>query len=196
MTFKRLVIATHNNGKLNEYRGVFEPYGVAVSSAGEWKLSEPDETGASFRENASIKACYAAVETNIPALGDDGGLVIPALDGHPGIRSSRWAEESGGFEKAHLLLEEMLANKSHEAYFEIALALHDPDTQQTKFFEGKCPGTLSFPARGKDGFGYDPIFVPKGHDKSFAQLGIEVKKKISHRARALSSLINTLFNVQ
>lgn len=193
MGVTKLVIASHNPGKLKEYKGLCEPYGVTVSSAGEWNLAEPEETGSTFQENALLKARYVAEHANTLSMGDDGGLVIPALDGHPGVQSARWAKEMGGFEKARLVLEDMLKDKSPAAYFQISLALYDPQTQQAQFFEGKCFGSLSFPARGEEGFGYDSIFMPQGYDQTFAQLGIEVKKKISHRAQAFSRLIKALF---
>jgi len=193
MRFKHLVIASHNPGKLREYKGLFDKFGVEVASAGDLNLPEPEETGTTFQENAELKAKYVGDLTKSVSLGDDGGLVIPALGGHPGIKSARWAKEIGGFKQAHLALEKMLEGKSKDAYFHLVLALYDPDTEITQYFEGKCPGKLSFPARGDEGFGYDPIFIPEGYEQTFAELGVEVKKQVSHRARALKALTEGVF---
>jgi XTP/dITP diphosphohydrolase len=191
----QLVIATHNSGKLKEMRELLAPYGVAAVSAAELGLPEPEETGASFVANAEIKARAAADRANIPALSDDSGLCVDALDGAPGINSARWAKASRDFDAAMKKIESALrtagASPPFTAYFACALALAFPHGE-VRSFEGKVYGELVFPPRGTLGFGYDPIFLPNGFSRTFGEIAPKEKHGIpadgspglSHRARA------------
>jgi XTP/dITP diphosphohydrolase len=191
----KLVIATHNAGKLKEMRELLAPYGVAALSAAELGLPEPEETGASFIANAEIKARAAADRAKIPALSDDSGLCVDALDGAPGINSARWAGASGDFDAAMKKIEDTLratnARPPFKAYFACALALAFPQGE-VRSFEGKVFGELVFPPRGSLGFGYDPIFLPEGFTQTFGEIAPQEKHGIpadgspglSHRARA------------
>lgn len=195
----RLVIATHNPGKLSEMQDLLAPYGVDAVSAGDLGLPEPDETGATFVANAVIKAEAAATRAGLPALADDSGLCVDALDGAPGIYSARWAGASkdfaGAMERiARLLDEKGVAREDRRAHFVSALALVWPDGAR-EIVEGKVFGQLVQP-RGTLGFGYDPIFVPDGHARSFGEMSAEEKhgipadgsEALSHRARAFQML--------
>ncbi len=194
----KLVIATHNAGKLREMRDLLGPYGVEAVSAGELGLAEPDETGADFVANALIKARAAAKGADLPALADDSGLCVDALDGAPGIYSARWAGEAKDFAAAMARIEEEVAKTgahSRRAYFVSALALVWPDGEEF-CVEGKVQGDLTFPPRGAAGFGYDPCFTPDGHDRTFGEMTPEEKhgvpadgsQALSHRARAFQML--------
>lgn len=191
----KLVIATHNAGKLKEMRELLAPYGVAVLSAAELGLPEPEETGETFIANAEIKARAAADRAKIPALSDDSGLCVDALDGAPGINSARWAGTSRDFDDAMKKIEDALratnARPPFKAHFACALALAFP-LGEVRSFEGKVFGELVFPPRGSLGFGYDPIFLPEGFTQTFGEIGPQEKHGIpadgspglSHRARA------------
>jgi XTP/dITP diphosphohydrolase len=191
----KIVIATHNSGKLREMRELLAPYGVEAVSAGELGLAEPDETGATFIENAAIKAEAAAKAAGLPALADDSGLCVEALGDAPGIYSARWAGEAKDFAAAMTRIEQEVAAKgataSRRAHFVSAIALALPDGP-TQTFEGKVFGDLVFPPRGSLGFGYDPIFKPDGHARTFGEMASEEKhgippdgsEALSHRARA------------
>jgi XTP/dITP diphosphohydrolase len=191
----KLVIATHNAGKLKEMRELLAPYGVAALSAAELGLPEPEETGASFIANAEIKARAAADRAKIPALSDDSGLCVDALDGAPGINSARWAGGSRDFDAAMKKIEDALratdARPPVKAHFACALALAFPQGE-VRSFEGKVFGELVFPPRGSLGFGYDPIFLPEGFAQTFGEIAPQEKHGIpadgspglSHRARA------------
>jgi XTP/dITP diphosphohydrolase len=191
----KIVIATHNRGKLAEIRELLSRYGVAAISALELGLPEPEETGGTFIANAEIKARAAANRANIPALADDSGLCVEALDGAPGINSARWAGDSRDFGAAMEKVEEALraakASPPFKAHFACALALAFPDGE-VQSFEGKVFGELVFPPRGSLGFGYDPIFLPEGHERTFGEMTAQEKHGIpadgspglSHRARA------------
>lgn len=196
----RLVIATHNPGKLREMRELLKPYGIEAVSAAELGLAEPNETGASFRDNARIKAMAAAAASGAPAFADDSGLVVDALDGAPGIHSARWAGPSKNFgqamQKIDLLLRERGATKPEQrkAHFVSALCVAWPD-HHTEEFEDRVDGTLIWPPRGTLGFGYDPMFLPDGHARTFGEMPGEEKhglpprgKGLSHRARAFLKL--------
>ena len=163
----RIVAATHNAGKLREIRELLAPHGVDAVGAAELNLAEPEETGATFRDNAAIKAEAAARAAGEPALADDSGLCVEALGGAPGVYSARWAGGSKDFAAAMARIERELlaagAAKPWRAYFVSALALGWPDGR-TETFEGRVDGDLVFPPRGTAGFGYDPIFRPDGHD--------------------------------
>jgi XTP/dITP diphosphohydrolase len=192
---RRIVAATHNSGKLREIRDLLAPYGVAVVGAAELNLAEPEETGLTFRDNAALKAAGAARASGEPAIADDSGLCIEALGGAPGIYSSRWAGAPKNFRAAMQRIEEELkASRAAEpwrAHFVSALALAWPDGR-IDVFEGRVDGDLVFPPRGAAGFGYDPIFRPDGHERTFGEMTAEEKHGIppdgslalSHRARA------------
>ena len=186
LTEKKIVLATHNIGKVKEMQAMLDPFGVTVLSADDLKLSEPEENGKTFVENAKIKALCAAKEANMPALADDSGLCVHALDNRPGIYSARYNEpKKNGFMYAMEKLNEELGDqKDRSAHFSCAIVIAWPDGQ-TEEFEGKVNGTLCWPPKGEKGFGYDPMFVPDGYQLSFAELPAEEKNKISHRARAL-----------
>jgi XTP/dITP diphosphohydrolase len=194
----KLVIATHNPGKLIEMRDLLAPYGIAVVSAGELGLPEPDETGATFAANARIKAETAAQAADLPAFSDDSGLVVDALDGAPGIFSARWAGPDKDFmqamERIDALLRERGPDVSRRAHFVSALCVAWPDGHLEEF-EARVDGTLVWPPRGTQGFGYDPMFQPDGLAKTFGELSSEEKhglpplgKGLSHRARAFVKL--------
>ena len=194
------MIATHNPGKLWELRGLLEPFGVDAVAAGDLGLNEPDETGASFRENARIKARAAAGAAGLPAFADDSGLAVAALDGAPGIHSARWAGPTRDFRAAMERLNQELQSRGavtpHErsAHFISALCVAWPDGHLEEF-EGRVDGTLVWPPRGDKGFGYDPMFLPDDHELTFGQM-MSVEKHglpprglgLSHRARAFRKL--------
>jgi XTP/dITP diphosphohydrolase len=190
----RLVIASHNAGKVREIADLLRPYGIAVESAAELSLAEPEETGATFAENAALKARAAAHAANLPALADDSGLVVPALGGAPGIHSARWAGPDRDFGRAMAEVERRLqalgAGADRRAHFFCALALAWPDGP-VEIFEGEVHGRLVWPPRGTRGFGYDPVFLPDGRDETFGEMDPEAKHAISHRAKAFRKLIAT-----
>ncbi|HEX9807139.1 MAG TPA: RdgB/HAM1 family non-canonical purine NTP pyrophosphatase [Alteraurantiacibacter sp.] len=199
----RLVIATHNAGKLKEISALLAPYGVECISAGSLGLPEPAETGKSFVENALIKARAAAEASGIVALADDSGLSVAALDGRPGVYTADWAErqwfegEPGrDWYMAMGKVEGMLCAKGpgvpRDAWFSCVLALAWPDGENA-VYEGRVDGTLTWPPRGTMGFGYDPVFVPKSREQTFAELAPEEKHAISHRADAFAKLVAEQF---
>jgi XTP/dITP diphosphohydrolase len=196
----RLVIATHNPGKLAEMRELLAPYGIDATSAGELGLPEPDETGMSFRDNARIKAQAAAQATGLPAFADDSGLVVDALDGAPGIHSARWAGPDKNFFRAMATIEDKLcehgatAPDKRNAHFVSALCVAWPDGH-VEDFEARVDGTLVWPPRGEKGFGYDPMFLPDGYTRTFGEMSSVEKHGLpphglglSHRARAFVML--------
>jgi XTP/dITP diphosphohydrolase len=188
-----LVIASHNPGKLREIAELLTPYDVAVQSAAELGLPEVKESGKSFVANAEIKAIAVAKATQLPALADDSGLVVAALDGAPGIRSARWAGAKRDFapaiERVH---REMGRKKDRSAYFVCVLSLAWPDGH-VESFEGRADGTIVFPPRGDKGFGYDPIFQPNGYSITYGEMEPAAKHSISHRADAFKKLIAACF---
>jgi XTP/dITP diphosphohydrolase len=188
-----LVIASHNEGKVAEIRELIEPLFIAVKSAADLAIDEPEETGKTFTENAELKARHAMKACGLPALADDSGLVIPALGGSPGIYSARWAGPNKDFNIAFARIEKELAGKVENvaAYFIAVLALCLPSGEM-HHFEGKIDGKLHFPPRGEKGFGYDPIFVPEGYNITFAEFDPAEKNRISHRARAFRQFMNFL----
>ena len=188
----RLVIASHNPGKVAEIAELLAPFGVDAVSAGDFGLGEPAEDGATFTENAAIKARAAARATGLPALADDSGLAVAALDGAPGIHSARWAGSERDFARAMARVEKALAGKSdRRAAFVCALALAWPDGH-VEIFEGRVDGRLVWPPRGERGFGYDPIFLPAGHAATFGEMAPEEKHAISHRADAFAKLVRAV----
>jgi XTP/dITP diphosphohydrolase len=195
-----LVIATHNPGKLAEMRDLLSAYGVQAVSAGDLGLAEPEETGASFAENARIKATAAAQASKMPAFADDSGLVVDALGGAPGIHSARWAGPDKNFDRAMQTIESKLEDHGatraaqRSAHFVSALCVAWPDGHVEEF-EATVEGTLVWPPRGENGFGYDPMFLPDGLARTFGELTSEEKhglpprgKGLSHRARAFLML--------
>jgi XTP/dITP diphosphohydrolase len=178
---------------VREIAALLAPFGVEIVAAPDLGLPEPIETGASFRENAEIKARAAAKASGSPALADDSGLVVPALDGAPGIWSARWAGPARDFRIAMERVERELAGKTdRRAHFVCALALAWPDGH-CESFEGRVDGTLVWPPRGSRGFGYDPIFLPDGHAETFGEMAPEKKHAISHRADAFRKLVSACF---
>jgi XTP/dITP diphosphohydrolase len=193
----QVVIATHNSGKLAEMRDLLAPYGIETVSAAELHLPEPDETGKSFGENARIKAAAASQRSGLPAFADDSGLCVEALGGAPGIHSARWAGPGKDFAGAMSEIQRLLLEKKtsdDRAYFVAALCLAWPDGH-LEDFEARVDGALVFPPRGAQGFGYDPIFLPDGHTRTFGEMSAEEKhglppkgKGLSHRAQAFLQL--------
>lgn len=190
---KKLVIASHNKGKVREIGELLEPFGVETISAGELDLPEPVEDGLTFIANAEIKALASAKASGLPALADDSGLEVAALGGEPGIYSARWAGPSKDFNVAMAAVNEKLGdNEDRSANFTCALTLAWPDGHMESF-EGKVFGDLTWPMRGEKGFGYDPVFVPTGHDITFAEMEPADKHAMSHRANAFKQLIDACF---
>jgi XTP/dITP diphosphohydrolase len=192
----KIVLATHNKGKLAEMRELIAPYGRAVVSVGELDLPEPDETGDTYEANAAIKAIAAATATGLPALSDDSGFAVAALNGDPGVQSARWAGPDKDFARAMRNIEELLQAKGATApadrrgAFIAVLCLAWPDGH-TETFRGEVHGQVIWPPRGSAGFGYDPMFQPDGHDRSFGEMTAVEKHGLpplgmglSHRARA------------
>ena len=189
---ERLVIASHNGGKVAEIAVLLEPFGLGVVSAADLDLEEPEETGTTFEANALLKAEAAAQAAKLPALADDSGLVVSALGGEPGVYSARWAGPDRDFALAMAKVEKALEGKSdRSAHFVCVLALAWPDGQ-TATFAGRIDGTLVWPPRGEHGFGYDPMFQPGGLDKTFGEIEPVTKHGMSHRARAFKALVAAL----
>jgi XTP/dITP diphosphohydrolase len=188
-----LVIATHNPGKLREIAALMKPYGVSVMGAGELALPEPEETGTTFEANAELKALAAATRSGLPALADDSGLAVPALDGAPGIYSARWAGPERDFARAMAMVEERLAGHSdRRASFVAVLSLAWPD-RHVESFRGEVRGSLTWPPRGRQGFGYDPMFVAEGESVTFGEMDPAKKYVMSHRADAFRKLVAACF---
>ncbi len=194
---QKLLIATHNKGKLEEFRELLGPHGVEVVSAGELKLPEPEETEDSFIGNARIKAKSAMAATGIITLADDSGLSVDALDGAPGVYTADWAGPSRDWMMAMRTVEEKLqaagatTPEKRSAQFNCTLIVLWPDGEE-RIYVGKAPGHLTWPPVGAFGHGYDPVFVPEGSKLSFAQMSHEEKNRISHRARALALMLKDL----
>jgi len=187
----RLVIASHNPGKVREIAELLGSYGIEPVSAGELDLPEPEETGTTFVANAELKALQAADLSGLPALADDSGLCVDALGGDPGIFSARWAGESKDFDLAMRLVEDRLneePDRPRSAHFVCALALAWPDGH-VEWFEGRVDGTLVWPPRGGNGFGYDAMFLPEGGPETFGEMDAAAKHAISHRADAFRQLV-------
>ncbi|MGQ0484731.1 MAG: RdgB/HAM1 family non-canonical purine NTP pyrophosphatase [Hyphomicrobiales bacterium] len=198
LTSGRLVVATHNPGKLAEIRELLGPHGVEAVSAASLGISEPHESEATFAGNARLKAVHSAKVSGLPALSDDSGLCVDALGGEPGVHSARWAGAAKDFALAMRNVEEKLQAKgavtpdARKAHFVCALCLAWPDGHG-EIFEGRVDGTLVWPPRGSKGFGYDPMFVPGGLAQTFGEMEPEVKHTMSHRARAFGKLIDAVF---
>ena len=195
----KLVIATHNPGKLREITALMEPLGIACVGAEELGLPEPEEIGNTFVDNADLKAREAADLSGLPALADDSGLCVDALHGAPGIFSARWAEDADGnrdwaraMEKVWQEVEAAGPEAGHDAHFACALAIAWPNDGQVENFEGRVDGAVTWPPRGSNGFGYDPIFVANGRDVTFGEMDPAEKHSISHRADAFRKLVKAL----
>jgi XTP/dITP diphosphohydrolase len=195
----KLVIATHNAGKLREIRALLEPFGIECVGAADLDLPEPEETGVTFVDNADLKARQAADLSGLPALADDSGLCVDALGGMPGIFSARWAEAREGsrdfslaMERVWQAIEDCGPNASPDAYFACALAIAWPNDGQAESFEGRIDGQIVWPPRGDKGFGYDPMFVPAGFEQTFGEMDPTEKHAMSHRARAFAKLVEAL----
>ncbi|ANB33197.1 XTP/dITP diphosphohydrolase [Rhodovulum sulfidophilum] len=192
---KTLLVATHNSGKLEEIADLLKPFGISVTGAAEHDLPEPDETEDTFVGNARIKAHAAAKATGLPALADDSGLAVDALDGAPGVYTADWAETGSGrdfpmaMEKVWTRLEEANAPEPRTAQFCCTFVLAWPDGHD-EVFEGRMPGRIVWPMRGDQGHGFDPIFQPDGHDITFGEMDRWEKNRISHRARAFEKLVS------
>ena len=184
----RLVVASHNPGKVEEITALLAPFAVEAVSAGALGLPEPEETGDSFEANAALKAHAAAEASGWPALADDSGLVVPALGGAPGIYSARWAGPAKDFAAAMARVERALGGLDRSAAFVAVLALAWPDGH-AELFRGDVAGRLVWPPRGEHGFGYDPIFVPLGDTRTFGEIEPAEKHRVSHRARAFAKLV-------
>lgn len=188
------LVATHNAGKIKEIAARLARHGISVTSAADAGLPEPDETGDSFAANAALKAEAAANASGRPALADDSGLSVAALDGAPGIHSARWAGPEKDFLSAMKRVHEEIlqAGGPADAAFVCVLALAEPG-KPTRFWEGRVEGRIVWPPRGEAGFGYDPVFVPDGYDRTFAEMTLEEKQALSHRGRALDAMIREVF---
>jgi len=186
-----LVIASHNPGKVHEIRELLKPFGLDIIGAADLNLDEPEETGATFGENAKLKAEAASEASDLPALADDSGLSVDALNGAPGIYSGRWAGPRKDFRLAMARVEDEMrrsGNPDKRAHFVCVLALSAPGAE-TEIFEGRAYGAVEFPPRGQFGFGYDPIFLPEGHRFTFAEMDPHAKHAISHRAKAFDKFV-------
>ncbi len=190
----RLVVASHNPGKIREINDLIQPFGMSAVSAGELGISEPEETETTFAGNARLKALHSAKASGLPALSDDSGLEVEALGGDPGVYSARWAGPSKDFNYAMQRVEQALQVKfaadpdARRANFTAALCLAWPDGE-TEVFEGKVFGHLVWPPRGDKGFGYDPMFLADGEELTFGEMEPEAKHAISHRARAFTLFV-------
>ena len=192
---KELVIASHNKGKIAEFEKMLAPYGVKIYSADDLDLPDVEETGVTFEENAVLKAETLAKICNKPCLADDSGLCVDALDGKPGVYSARYAPNRD-FDKAMtMLIDEIKETESKDwsAHFACVLALKEPD-KEIDIFEGRVNGKIIEEKRGQNGFGFDPIFMPEGYDRTFAEMDADEKKKISHRGLAVEKFLQKVFN--
>jgi XTP/dITP diphosphohydrolase len=187
-TGDRLVVASHNQGKVEEISALLAPFAIDTVSAARLGMAEPEETGDSFEANAALKARAAADVSGLPALADDSGLVVPALGGAPGIYSARWAGPAKDFRVAMRRVHRELGGRDRSAIFVAVLALAWPDGGM-ELFRGEVLGSLVWPPRGELGFGYDPMFVPAGGSETFGEMEPVEKHKISHRACAFAKLV-------
>ena len=198
---KDIVIASHNSGKVSEIKSLLKPLGYNIISAKKLKINEPIENGLTFGENSLIKSKNAALKSKLPAIADDSGLCISSLNNEPGIYSARWAGKEKDFNIAIEKIEKKMEknnyfNKSsRKAFFCCALSIYFPNNV-SRVFEGKIYGHVQFPPKGKNGFGYDPIFVPKGYKKTFGEMNFNYKERISHRAIAFKKLSNFLYKIK
>ena len=190
--YDRLVIASHNPGKVDEIVALLAPFDAAVVAAASLGIPVPEETGNTFEANAALKARAAVEAAGLPALADDSGLVVPALGGAPGIYSARWAGRAKDFRVAMERVNRELGDGDRSASFVAVLALAWPDGH-VELFRGEVSGTLTWPPRGDRGFGYDPMFIPLGRAPTFGEMDPVEKHQISHRARAFAKLVEDCF---
>jgi XTP/dITP diphosphohydrolase len=212
LTDRKIVVASHNAGKLTEFAGLLAPFGLEAKSAKEYGLPEPDETGTTFEENAYIKALAAAKATGLPAMSDDSGLCVDALDGAPGVYTANWAETEDGsrdfgmaMERTEAALQEAGASDParRTGRFVAVICLAFPDGE-AEYYRGEVEGTLVWPPRGELGFGYDPVFMPDGYDKTFGEMPAQEKhgwkpgdaQALSHRARAFKKFAEARLGVK
>ncbi|MEM7545702.1 MAG: RdgB/HAM1 family non-canonical purine NTP pyrophosphatase [Pseudomonadota bacterium] len=194
----KLIVASHNAGKVREIGDLLRPYGIETISAGDMNLPEPEETEDNFAGNARIKAHAAASAAGLPALSDDSGIEVDGLDGAPGVYTADWAETPEGRDfpmamaKVWTLLEERAAPYPRTARFVCTLCLAWPDGHDA-LFRGEVEGTVGWPMRGEQGFGFDPIFTPLGHDQTFGEMDPAQKHEMSHRADAFAKLVKGCF---
>ena len=197
---KKVIVASHNSGKVREIKSLLKPYSFTIQSASDLQIKEPKETGKNFIENAILKAKFVSKKSGCIALADDSGLCINLLNGEPGIYSARWAGKDKDFKLAIKKIEKKLIkidpnlNIKYRSHFCCALALSFPNGQ-TISFQGKVYGQLQFPAKGLNGFGYDPIFVPNGYKKTFGEMNYSYKERISHRQKAFKKLKKYLLKI-
>jgi len=197
---KKIVVASHNTGKIKEIKNLLKPFKFKVYSALDFKIKEPKETGKTFIENSIIKAKVVSEKSNCIALADDSGLCINSLNGNPGIYSARWAGKNKNFKLAMKKIERELeelsltSKRNRRAHFCCALTLFYP-SRKIISFQGKVYGHLEFPARGLNGFGYDPIFIPDGYNKTFGEMKFAYKERISHRQIAFNKLKKYLLKI-
>lgn len=194
-TGNELVFATHNKGKMKEINEMFEGKGIKVYSTADFNLESPEETEDNFLGNALIKAKYAAEKTGKPVLADDSGFCVEAIDGEPGVYSADWAETDNGrdFNMAmKMVIDKMGESDNKNAHFVTCLVLYWPDGHY-EHVEGRVSGAVTWPMRGASGFGYDPIFIPEGHTRTFAEMDSDEKNGISHRGRAFELLMEKCF---
>ena len=193
---QKLVISSHNTGKIKEFYELFKPFNITLFSSLDFNIDKPKENGNNFAENALIKAHYTYEHTGLASLSDDSGICIEALEGQPGIFSARWAGPKKDFSEAIKKVEKKLKDLKIEkacAFFICSLAIVWPDGSH-QLYEGRVDGRLIFPPRGNFGFGYDPIFIPHGCKETFGEMDPKIKKKISHRAEAFKLLCQACFN--
>lgn len=195
----KLVIASHNEGKVREIRALLAPFGIEPVSARALDLPEPEETGTTFAANALLKAVSACDLSGLPALSDDSGLCVEALGGEPGVYTANWAETADGtrdwmlaMRKVEERLNALGKDVSRRAHFVCTLALVWPDGSDA-LFEGRVAGALTWPPRGDRGFGYDPVFIPDGYSETFGEMDPDLKHRISHRADAFAKLVAGVF---
>ncbi len=192
---KELVIASHNQGKINEFKQMLEPLGVKIYSASELNLPDVEETGTTFKENAALKAEALSQISGKPCLADDSGLCVDALGGRPGVYSARYAPNRD-FDKAMIMLINELKDSGSDdwsAHFSCVLALKEPD-RPTRFYEGKVEGRITADRKGSNGFGFDPVFIPQGYERTFAEMSSEEKQNLSHRGKAVAAFLQKEFN--
>ena len=194
--FNKLIFASHNEGKISEIKNMLKPLGISVLSGNDLQLPDVEETGTTFEENAYIKAIAAAKQQNIPCIADDSGLCVDAIGGRPGVYSARYAPDRDFNKGMDKLLHEIEETKSENraAHFACVIVLAQPDGSY-KSFEGRVDGHIAQKKSGFNGFGYDPIFIPTGYTRSFAEFDSVEKNKISHRGRALQKFINYLMEL-
>ena len=192
-TSKKLVLATHNKGKIEEIKNLLAPYEIEILSAVDMDLPEPEETENTFIGNATLKAKAAAEITGLPCLSDDSGLSVNAINGEPGVYSADWAGIPRDFDKAMKLVHEKMGDAADKsAYFTSVLVIANPDGS-VMTAEGRIDGQIVWPPKGTGGFGYDPMFMPEGETRTFGEMKLEEKKNYSHRARAFKQLLETYF---